>query len=403
MRILWVTVDGLWPLDSGARLRSFHIIAELARRHRLTLLTARGAGDDPAELAARLRECEEVKSVPYAIPKQGSARFVLALLRSWLSPLPVDIRKCRVPALVKEVSRRIAAGSVDVCVVDFLRSTLNAPLDGPAPVILFAHNVEHMIWKRMSRVEPRMWRRALLELEYRKMRRYEAQACARAKLTVAVSDVDRARLAAEAPTAVVRAIPTGVDASYFRPNGTRERATELVFTGSLDWYPNEDAVLHFVDAILPRIRREVPDASLTVAGRNPTSRLRARAAAAGVRVTGTVDDVRPFVHEAAVFVVPLRVGGGTRLKIFEALAMRKAVVSTTVGAEGLPLTPGEHFLQADDPGDFANHVIGLLRAPERRRALGATGRRLVEERYSWAQVAREFEARCEEVVGRHAR
>ena len=187
------------------------------------------------------------------------------------------------------------------------------------------------------------------------------------------------------------------------PNGTRERATELVFTGSLDWYPNEDAVLHFVDAILPRIRREVPEASLTVAGRNPTPRLRARAAAAGVRVTGTVDDVRPFVHEAAVFVVPLRIGGGTRLKIFEALAMRKAVVSTTVGAEGLPLTPGEHFLQADDPGDFANHVIELLRAPERRRALGATGRRLVEERYSWAQVAREFEARCEEVVGRHAR
>jgi len=213
-----------------------------------------------------------------------------------------------------------------LCVVDFLRSTLNAPLDGPAPVILFTHNVEHMIWKRMSRVEPRRWRRALLELEYRKMRRYAAQACARAKLTVAVSDVDRARLAAEAPTAVVRAIPTGVDASYFMPNGTRERATQLVFTGSLDWYPNEDAVLHFVDAILPRIRREVPEASLTVAGRNPTPRLRARAAAAGVRVTGTVDDVRPFVHEAAVFVVPLRIGGGTRLKIFEALAMRKAVV-----------------------------------------------------------------------------
>jgi len=239
-------------------------------------------------------------------------------------------------------------------------------------------------------------------LEYRKMRRYEAQACSRARLTVAVSDVDRKLLAAEAPGATVCAIPTGVDTSYFMPNGTRERDTELVFTGSMDWYPNEDAILHFIDAILPRIRREVPGASLTVAGRHPTARLRAGAAVAGVRVTGTVDDVRPFVHEAAVFVVPLRVGGGTRLKIFEALAMSKAVVSTTVGAEGLPLIPEEHFLQADDPGDFAGHVVRLLRSPERRRAFGAAGRRLVEERYSWAEVAREFEARCEEAV-RHAR
>src|SRR2546422_8874871 len=145
MRILWVTVDGLWPLDSGARLRSFHIIAELARRHRLTLLTARGAGDDPAELAARLRECEEVKSVPYAIPKQGSARFALALLRSWLSPLPVDIRKCRVPALVKEVSRRVAAGSVGVGGVGFLPRTPNTPPRRPAPGSLFSPNPEHTV------------------------------------------------------------------------------------------------------------------------------------------------------------------------------------------------------------------------------------------------------------------
>lgn len=403
MRILWVTVDGLWPLDSGARLRSFHIIAELARRHRLTLLTTRGPADDPAGLAARLRECEPVVSIPYLIPKQGSARFARALLRSWLSPLPVDMWKCRVPALARDVARRLAGGDVDVCVVDFLRATPNVPLDGPVPVVLFTHNVEHMIWERMSRVEPRRWRRAMLEWEYRKMRRYEAQACARATLTIAVSDLDRKVLATESPGADVRAIPTGVDTSYFTPNGTREQATALVFTGSMDWYPNEDAIVYFIDAILPRIRREVPDVSLTVAGRHPTARLRARAGAAGVRVTGTVADVRPFVGEAAVFVVPLRIGGGTRLKIFEALAMGKAVVSSTVGAEGLPLVPGEHFVQADDAGDFARHVVGLLRDPERRRALGAAGRRLVEARYSWAQVAREFEARCEEVAERHAR
>ncbi|MBI3621542.1 MAG: glycosyltransferase, partial [Nitrospirae bacterium] len=193
------------------------------------------------------------------------------------------------------------------------------------------------------------------------------------------------------------AIPTGVDTAYFTPNGSREAPGRLVFTGSMDWYPNEDAMLYFMGAILPRIRQDVPDVSLTVVGRNPSARLAEAASTIGVQVTGTVDDIRPHVDEAAVYVVPLRVGGGTRLKIFEALAMGKAVVSTTVGAEGLPLIPGEHFLRADDPADFARAVVALLRDPNRRQALGMAGRRLVEERYAWPRVAAEFESRCAEI------
>src|SRR5207247_6537861 len=218
--------------------------------------------------------------------------------------------------------------------------------------------------------------------------------------TVAVSEEDAALLAARAPAARVRAIPTGVDLSYFAPGTSREDDTSLVFMGSMDWLPNEDAVLHFLEAILPRVRREVPDVTFTVVGRNPGPRLRAAAARDGIALTGRVEDIRPHVLRAAVFVVPLRVGGGTRLKIFEALAMGKAVVSTTVGAEGLPLVPGLHFVQADDPAQFADSVVALLRDSGRRRALGSAGRRLMEERYSWSQVAQEFEARCEEVVPR---
>jgi glycosyltransferase involved in cell wall biosynthesis len=166
----------------------------------------------------------------------------------------------------------------------------------------------------------------------------------------------------------------------------------------MDWYPNEDAVLHFVDTILPRIRRDVPDVSLTVVGRNPTPRLRRLGEQAGVRITGTVDDVRPHVANAAVCVVPLRVGGGTRLKIFEALAMGKAVVSTSIGAEGLPVESGEHAMIADDPDDFASAVVRLLQRPDERHRLGSAGRRLVEERFSWHEVARRFEALCEDAV-----
>jgi glycosyltransferase involved in cell wall biosynthesis len=398
MRILWVKVGNLWPLNTGGRLRSFHTISELARRNPVIVLTTRGPGENPEDLAAELPHCEEIVSLPYEAPKQGSFGFAKALARSWLSPLPVDMWKWRIPAVKSAAERLIAEKNIDVCVADFLLAAANVPLDGPAPVVFFSHNVEHMIWKRLCEVETRWWRRALLEIEWRKMRRYESQACARAQLTVAVSDTDRATLAARAPGAGVRSISTGVDVSYFTPNGYHEAPAALVFTGSMDWYPNEDAILYFMETILPAIRREIPGARLSVVGRNPTPRLLAAASAASVRVTGTVTDIRPYVAEAAVYIVPLRIGGGTRLKIFEALAMAKAVVSTSIGAEGLPLVHGEHFLQADDARDFAGAVVSLLRDPERRKALGASGRRLVEEHYSWQHAAREFEIRCREVV-----
>jgi sugar transferase (PEP-CTERM/EpsH1 system associated) len=398
MRILWVNVGGLWPLNSGGRLRSFHMIEELTRRHRVTVVTTHGPQEDPAGLAARLAYCERLIPFPYAAPKHGSARFVWALVKSWLSSLPVHIRKWRIPALRKEVARLLTAEPFDLCVADFLITTPNVPLDGPVSTVLFAHNVEHMIWKRLSQVEPRLWRRAVLELEWRKMRRYEAQACTRSRLTVAVSEADRSVLAAQASGARVCAMQTGVDTTYFTPNGSEERPGTLVFLGAMDWFPNEDCIVHFVEAVFPRIREALPDASLTVVGKNPRPRVQRLAGVPGVRITGTVEDVRPHVAQAAVFVVPLRVGGGTRLKIFEGLAMGKAVVSTTVGAEGLPLTPGTHFVQVDDPAQFADSVVALLRDPARRRALGRAGRRLVEERYSWSQVVREFEARCEETI-----
>lgn len=398
MRILWVKVGGLWPPNTGGRLRSFHLLAELARRHRVILATTHAPDGDPAALAGVLPGLEEIVSFPFVIPGRRSPRFAAALLRSWLSPLPVDLHKFRVGALAREVERRLAAGGIDLCVADFLSATVNVPLRGPVPVVFFAHNVEHLIWKRLAAIETRPHRRSLLELEWRKMRRAEARACARARLTLAVSGTDRDILAALAPGAAFGIVPTGVDTARFAPAGAPGEPDRLVFVGSMDWLPNEDAALYFIDAILPRVRRQAPRARLVVVGRNPSPRLRGAAAAAGVTVTGTVEDVRPHLASAAVCVVPLRVGGGTRLKIFEALAMGKAVVSTTIGAEGLPLEPGTHYVRADDPDRFAAEVVALLRDPERRRSLGDAGCRLVRERYSWPQVARVFETRCAEAA-----
>ena len=397
MRIVWVKVGGLWPLDTGGRLRSFHILRELARRHAVTVLTTHGPGDDPVGLAAQLPEARVV-SVPHASAKQGSARFALALARSWLSPRPVELLKWRVPELRRKAQGLLAEGAADVCVADFLASVPNVPFGGAIPVVLFEHNVEHQIWKRLHDTERRSWRRLLLALEWRKVRHCESRACAEASLTLSVSEVDRRCLGAAAG-ARIEAIPTGVDTQFFHPRPAAERPGHLAFSGSMDWYPNEDGILDFLERAWPRIRDRAPHATLTVVGRNPRKHLRrAAAAAGGVTVTGTVDDIRPLVARAALYVAPLRVGGGTRLKLFEALAMGKAVVATRVAAEGLPMVPGLHYIAADSPADFAAGVVGLLADPRRREALGAAGRRLVEERHSWPSVTDVVERHLAQVV-----
>lgn len=402
MRILWVKMGGLWPPTSGGRTRSLQIISELSRRHEVTVVTTHGGGDDPEGLVERLRGCERVISFPYRVPKRGSAAFPIAVARSWLSPDPVDLWKWRVPALRECASGLVDAGRVDVCVADFLFAAANVPLDHSVPTVLFEHNVEHLIWKRLRDLETVAWRRALLELEWRKLRAREAAACRRCDVTVAVSADDRDRLLALAPRAQITFIPTGVDTDYFNTTAAGERPAHLVFSGSMDWHPNEDAVRYFINEILPLIRAEVPAVSFSVVGRNPSPDLRRTAEAAGVAVTGTLGDIRPPIAEAAICVVPLRAGSGTRLKIFEALAMGKAVVSTTVGAEGLAIESGYHFVAADGARHFARAVIDLLNDPVRRRAIGAAGRQLVESRYSWAQVARPFEWHCQWAVDAHA-
>jgi glycosyltransferase involved in cell wall biosynthesis len=363
MRILWVKMGGLWPATTGGRVRSLNTISELARGHQVTVVTTHGNGDNPEGLKKQLAGCERVISVPYAVPKRGSAAFVGAVASSWFSHYPVDLWKWRVPEVRRVVGEVLASGDVDLCVADFLFAAANVPMADGVPVLLFEHNVEYLIWQRLANLETTAWKRALFEMEWRKLRACEADACRRAALTVTVSDDDRQRL--EELGAGIRAvpIPTGVDTRYFTPRRDAEVAGRLVFSGSMDWHPNEDAVCYFADEILPRIRADIPDASFTIVGRNPSARVRELAARRGIVVTGTLDDVRPSIAEGSVYVVPLRAGSGTRIKIFEALSMGKAVVSTSVGAEGLALESGHHFLAADTAHDFAQAVIRLLRDP----------------------------------------
>ena len=213
-------------------------------------------------------------------------------------------------------------------------------------------------------------------------------------MVLAVSQADGEtfeRLYPGALTGPAHVVKTGVDTTYFTPVDTVQRRAHLVFTGSMDWLPNEDAMLYFARDILPRIRAAEPDVTLSIIGRAPTPAVRQLAALEGIEVTGAVDDVRPHVAAGSVYVVPLRIGGGTRLKIFEAMAMGKAVVSTTVGAEGLPVTDGTDIAIADEPNAFADAVVRLIRDTDVRQQLERAARQLVVDRYDWSAVANDFE------------
>jgi glycosyltransferase involved in cell wall biosynthesis len=236
--------------------------------------------------------------------------------------------------------------------------------------------------------------------QWRRMVRFEGEACRRFDEVIAVSTSDAEALRKAYGLSRVSVVETGVDLEYFtRPAGVATAPREIVFLGSMDWMPNQDAVRFFVSDILPRVRASVPDAVFRIVGRNPPAPIRALAdAERGIEVTGSVPDVRPYLTRAAVCVVPLRVGGGTRLKIYEAMAMEVPVVSTRIGMEGLPVTDGRELLVADTPEDFAGAVVRLLEQPALRSALAAQAVARVRRECGWRGVAVSFAEICRRVV-----
>ena len=388
MRILWLKSDLLLPLDKGGRLRTWHLMRHLARRHDITYLSfAEGAADGMHEVARR------VATVPRRDPAKGTWRFYADAALHLVDPLPYAVGKYRSRRFAQTLNDLLASEPFDLLVCDFLFPSVNLPRTLPCPAVIFTHNVEAEIWRRHA--ETKTGPAALLyRRQYARMLRYERRALERFDGVLVVSHADRQTFARLYPDAIrqdVHVVSTGVDTGFFSPAPSAADGRGLVFTGSMDWLPNEDAVAYCCREILPRIRADEPTATLTIVGRSPTPAVKRLAADHGVTVTGRVDDVRPYMRDAAVYVVPLRIGGGTRLKIFEAMAIGKAVVSTTVGAEGLPVANGEHLLIADEPHLFARAVVRLFRDVERRRAIEAAARKLVVERYDWSAVAGELE------------
>ena len=396
-RLLFVSPRFLFPADSGGRIRTTQILRGMkGAAFEITLVS-------PAPTGATDRFAEELNSVcdlfvAWPQPRRGRL-FPLARLRHLLSGLPVPVATDRSAAGLAVVAAELAR-KPDVVVFDFAHAVVLAPDRIDAPSVMFTHNVEAEIFERHARVAVDGILRAMWANQHRKMLAFEAKSLRRFDSVVAVADRDKEGFSRLYGLDNVAVIPPAVDVEYFTYDEPGDEP-RLIYVGSMDSMANIDAMHHFMDDIWPMIVAGVPAARMKVIGRAPPASLVKKAAAKGIawEFTGYVDDVRDHVRGAAVHVVPLRVGGGTRIKVFEGLAMGVPMVSTTIGVEGLDVTPGEHYLNADTPSDFANATIRLLEDAARRRELSKCARRHVVANFTASVAAAAFEKICLGVRG----
>jgi sugar transferase (PEP-CTERM/EpsH1 system associated) len=392
MKILLTFPRPLVPADSGGKIRSLHIFSRLAERAEVHAVSLA----DPERDAEGVREMQRMFAsytpVFWRESKKYSPRFYAELLANQLSPLPYFVAKCCRPKFTQALRALSQSHRFDLLCCDFLQTATSA-LDLPMrPRVVFEHNVESLLRRRLWQAETMPLKRRIFAAEWKKTLKLEARICRSFDHVVAVSEEDRRTFAREFGFTHVSAIPTGVDAEYFRPQQASPQPGRLVFVGAMDWYPNEDGVVWFLREVFPRIRQVIPHVWFKIVGQNPSLRLRRIAEGSpAVELMGRVADVRPHVAEAEVVVVPLRVGGGTRIKIPEAMAMGKAVVSTHIGAEGLPFRNGSEIHLEDDPEAFSLAVIELLQNPNRRTVIEKAARERVVRDHSWESVVDRLE------------
>lgn len=389
MKLLWVYSDFLHPTNRGGQIRTLETLKCLHRRHEVHY-----AGLWNPKFPEGPGRAKEYASYVYpvrrTVTEKTSPAFWIQLAKGLVTDMPVAVFRHRNDEMRATVDRLLREHSFDHVVCDFLSSAPH--FSDLSSAVLFQHNVEAMIWRRHVEHAGSSLRRTYFRRQARLMLEYERQVCRSVKNIIAVSEADAKKMRELYGVQHVAAVPTGVDLGYFQPTAEATAATDLVFVGSMDWMPNIDGAVWFVNEVLPLIKRKLPGCTLAVVGRTPGREVTELAEREpGIRITGTVADVRPWLWESKVSIVPLRIGGGTRLKIYEAMAARTPVVSTTVGAEGLDIAPGENILIADEPEAFAEACVRLINDGNERRRLADAAWQHVETKHSWEAAAVEFE------------
>jgi polysaccharide biosynthesis protein PslH len=398
LKILWTKANKILPVHSGGDIRSYNIARQLAAQHDLTFFSYHdGAPDGAYEKALR-------EHFPGAVCVCTGKRHDTPLKRGldyvsrFPRQAPYAVSRFASRAVESQLKRWYLEQAFDVVVCDFLDAAVNFPSELNIPTVLFQHNVESEIWRRHATNGSSGLRKLVYGVEFAKMQRYEQAMVRRFDHVIAVSDHDQELMSAWVDAARLTVVPTGVDTEQFHPGPQPLPEKPLVvFVGAMDWEPNVDAVEYFCREIWPGIRARVPNAQFRIVGRNPGGRVQ-RLASNSVDVTGRVPAVVDHLREAALVVVPLRIGGGTRIKIYEAMAVGKAVVSTTIGAEGLDVHHGQDILLSDAPDSFTESVATLLQDAEARARIGRAAGELAAN-YGWPAVGTKFVQILQGVIG----
>lgn len=398
MRILFLTPQLPYPPQKGTALRNWGLIAGLASRHAVSLLSFAEPGQEASPALPLAEACTWVETVPQ--PARTLRDRLEGMLITQQPDMALRLASATYARRLADVLGRQVFDVIHVEGIEMAPYLEIVEQARPRPLVVFDdHNCEVLLQQRVFLTDlriPTRWPGAVYSLvQWRRLRRYEAHVCRRADRVVAVSDADAAALLKLVPGLEISVVPNGIDTRVYRPETpgvSCQGENTLVFTGTMDFRPNVDGVLWFARRVLPRVQEEVPGVRLVIVGQRPHRRLDYLRSNPAIELTGWVEDVRPHIGHAAVYVAPLRMGGGTRLKLLEAMAMGKAVVATRLGAEGFPVTDGRELLLADSPADFAAAVVALLRAPERRVELGRVARAFVERGYDWQVVVPRMEA-----------
>lgn len=389
MRILFVTQIVPYPPHGGVLQRGYNLLRELGREHEVHLLAFHHPDELPfGEPLERSREelgrfCKAVEYFPLW-PKQSAAHKLLALAAGALYPGPFSVLAHRSRPLARRIQAICDGPSPpDIVHLDTIALAPYRRYCGRVPAVLGHHNIESQLMARRAAHESGTAARMYVAAQTRRLTAFESREAAQFPLNIVVSEADGRMLSSLCPSASSASVPNGVDVEYFHPR-PGEETPALVYTGGMNMFANRDAVEWFIESIWPLVKREVPDVRFFAIGQRPSAKVvDAAARDPSIEVPGHVSDVRPWVARSAVYVVPLRVGGGTRLKVVDAMAQGKAIVATTVGVEGIVGEDGRHFVLADEPAAFAREVVRLLRDPLERARLGAAARARAEDTYAW--------------------
>ncbi len=408
--------QALTGTSQGTTIRNYNLIAGLSKRHTIDLVSF-VAPDDPSQPAASSERraldllhshCRQIITAP-----QPVRRITERAWDTFLSPLPDMALRLESPLMRQQIARLFneSPADYDVIQIEGIEMTPYAlPLpvgvrqarfyNGSPRLVFDDHNAEYLLQQRAFLTDarrPRRWIAAAYSfVQWRKLAAYERRVCRMADEVVAVSEADRDALLRLAPGLNVTVAPNGVDLDFLRPGVVPPQPAmvqpALVFTGKMDYRPNVDGVLWFIEAVLPLVQAHIPDVHFYVVGQKPHARLAALADHPAVTVTGRVPDVRPYIAGASVYVAPLRIGGGTRLKVLEAMAMGQPLASTRLGCDGFPFADGQEVLFADEPAAFAAAVVRLVRDRELAATLGRAARAYVEQHYGWDAIVPRLEA-----------